>query len=56
MDAPHNEFMILGITLNIYFLNFEEKKYFHGPWYAPDKGETRGTSGSTGIVRKGVKY
>ena len=30
LDTPHNEFMVLGITLNIYFLNFEEKSISMG--------------------------
>ena len=56
MDAPHNEFMILGITLNIYFSNFEEeKKYFHGPWYAPDKGKLEELLEALALLRKGLK-
>ena len=30
MDAPHNEFMILGITLNNYFLTLKKKSICMG--------------------------
>ena len=55
LDTPHNEFMVLGITLNIYFLNFEEKSISMGLGMLLTKVKLEELLEALALLRKGLK-